>query len=310
MIDKKITGGKPILDLHVHVGPEFLNRRYTVESLADEVESSNIGFAAKNHFQPTTAWVTRLRSRYNVPLIGSVVLNRGVGGINPEAIRAALSGCKSDPTKPQLDEGRFIVWMPTIHAEGHLSQYERKDIDTNWGCDPEYQATYPVGMGLTVWDKSDTGTLSPDTLAVLESIFEHDLILATGHLTAAEVEVLVKEASLTGLRRVIITHPLFKATDMSVEKIAEINSIDGVYIELAYVKLDIDQIPLKKYIDVIRSVGTEKVLLSSDLGQIVKGPLTEGWDHYLELLKGEGITEQEFVQMAVDNPHRLVFEPS
>ncbi len=308
MIDRKITDGKPVLDLHVHVGPEFLNRRYSVESLAQECAEANIGFAAKNHFQPTTAWISMLGGRFDVPMVGSVVLNRGVGGINPEAIRAALSGCKSDPTKPQLDKQRFIVWMPTIHAEGHLSQYDRNDINTEWGCDPEYQATYPQGQGLTIWDKNNTGTLSADTLAVLESIAKNDLILGTGHLTSPEVEVLVKEASLTGVRRMVITHPLFKATDMSVEKQVELGSIDGVYVELAYVNLDIDHIPLEDYIEVIRAVGVENALLTSDLGQIVKGTLTEGWDHYYELLKGEGITDEEFVRMAVVNPNSLVFE--
>ncbi len=35
---------RPILDLHVHVGPEFLTRRYDIETLAEEAqrEATNI----------------------------------------------------------------------------------------------------------------------------------------------------------------------------------------------------------------------------------------------------------------------------
>jgi len=46
---------KPILNLHVHVGPEFIRRRYTIKSLAEEAQCESFGFVAKNHFQPTTA---------------------------------------------------------------------------------------------------------------------------------------------------------------------------------------------------------------------------------------------------------------
>jgi hypothetical protein len=309
MIGNIETGGKPILDLHVHVGPEFLKRRYTIDTLAEEGQREGIGFAAKNHFQPTTAWVARVRPQYSVPILGSVTLNRGVGGINPEAIRAALSGCKSDPTSPQLDRARFVVWMPTIHAEGHLCQYGRKDIDTSWGCDPKYQATYSEGMGLTVWDTGNPGALSSETLAVLDMIEQEDLVLATGHLTSHEVEVLVKEASLSGVRRIIITHPLFRATTMAVEKQVELSSIEGVFIELAYVNLEIDHIPLKSYIEVIRAVGSENVILTSDLGQVTKRPLSEGWQHLYDLLTEAGISEEEFVRMAVENPYRVAIEP-
>jgi hypothetical protein len=308
MIDKQLTGDRPLLDLHVHVGPEFIKRRYTVQTLAREAEKSNIGFAAKNHFQPTTAWIMGLKSEYSVPLIGSVVLNRGVGGINPEAVRAALSGCKSDPAQSKLEEDRIIVWMPTVHAEGHLAQFEREDVPTNWGCEPEHQQSYPEGQGLTVWDKGNPGMLSANTFAVLDSIAKRDLILATGHLTATEVDMLLREASLTGIRRMIITHPLFKATGMSVEKQVELSSIEGVYVELAYVNLNANRIPIKRYIEVIRAVGPEKVVLTSDLGRAGGESITEGWTRYLELLKGEGISDQEIVRMAVENPHKLVYE--
>jgi len=110
----KIRIDKPILDLHVHIGPEFLRRRYTIKSLAEEAQREFFGFAAKNHFQPTTAWAAMISNNYKIPIIGSITLNKSVGGINPEAVRAALSGFKTNPQKSKRESDRFIVWMPTI----------------------------------------------------------------------------------------------------------------------------------------------------------------------------------------------------
>jgi len=307
MNDLKI-GERPILDLHVHVGPEFLSRRYTIDSLAIEAERGFFGFAAKNHFQPTTAWAARLIRQHKVPIIGSITLNKGVGGINPEGVRAALSGFKADPSQTQREKGRFIVWMPTIHAEAHLAQNSRKDIIANWGCEPEYQALYPEGTGLTVLDKKKSNHLNKETKAVLEIIAEEDLILATGHLSSNEVEILVKEASSIGVKRIIITHPFFRATNMPPGKQVALSKIEGVFLELAYINLEIDRIPLESYIDLIRSAGSENIILSTDLGQLNNETVASGWKHYFEILKEKGIYKDQFVQMAVENPHSLAIK--
>jgi hypothetical protein len=306
MLDHLNRDGDGVLDLHVHVGPEFLNRRYTIESLAEEAQREGFGFVAKNHFQPTTAWAVRLAGRISVPVIGSIVLNRGVGGINPEAVRAALSGFKVDPTRTETEEGRFVVWMPTIHAEGHLAQYGRRDISTEWGCSPEYQAEYPIGEGLTVWERGSSSRLSSETRSVLDYIAAHDLVLATGHLRSNEVEALVDGAVSTGVRRICITHPLFQATAMPLEIQKALTALGGVYVELAYVNLAIDNLPIEHYMEVIRTVGTDHVVLSSDLGQVTQEPVTEGWNRFYRLLGERGLTDEEFARMAIENPRCLV----
>jgi hypothetical protein len=300
---------RPILDLHVHVGPELLKRRYTVSSLAAEAEREGFGFVAKNHFQPTTAWTAMLRSRCSVPVIGSVALNHGVGGIGPEGIRAALSGCKSDPGQEDPDPGRFIVWMPTIHAEAHLAYFRRQDINVLWGCSPTYPRTYPAGGGLGVLDPEDPRRLHPAAQEVLRAIAERDLVLATGHLSATETGLLVREACRTGLNRIIVTHPLFQVTAMPLDRQVELGRSPGVFVELAYVNLAIDHLPIHSYVEVIRAVGPEHVILSTDLGQVDHEPVGEGWRKFYGLLRRHGVSDEEFVQMAVVNPHWLMLGP-
>lgn len=251
-----------------------------------------------------------ISNRYKVPIIGSITLNRGVGGINPEAVRAALSGFKTNPQQAKRERGRFIVWMPTIHAEAHLTHNRRRDIISEWGCAPEYQSTYPEGAGLTVVDKENRALLNKETREVLEIIAREDLILATGHLSSKEVELLVKEALNVGVKRIIVTHPFFKATDMPLEKQVELSRLEGVFIEIAYVNLKIDKIPITSYIKLIETAGPENVILSTDLGQLSSETVGEGWKHYFELLKKEGISEDKLVQMAIENPHKLAIKGS
>jgi hypothetical protein len=298
---------RPILDLHVHVGPELLSRRYTVDSLAEEARREFFGFAAKNHFQPTTAWVTRIHDPHAPPRVGSITLNKGVGGIHPEAVRAALSGFKRDPLKDMREPGRFIVWMPTIHAEAHLVHNGRSDIITQWGCSPEYPRVYPDGEGLTVLDPR-SGKLSKETLLVLDLIAREDLILATGHLSCREVEQLVPEAVDLGVKRIIVTHPFYQATNMPLETQVKLSRLDGVYIEMAYVNLEIDKIPLETYVALIKATRAHKVFLSTDLGQPGYEPVGTGWRRFLDLLREKGVSEGDLVRMAVDTPHHIVFD--
>jgi Family of unknown function (DUF6282) len=45
---------KRVIDMHVHIGPEFLRRKYSATSLAEEARREGFGVVMKNHFQPTT----------------------------------------------------------------------------------------------------------------------------------------------------------------------------------------------------------------------------------------------------------------
>jgi hypothetical protein len=172
----------------------------------------------------------------------------------------------------------------------------------------EYQYTYAEGTGLTVLDSGDTNLLNKETLKVLELIAKEDLILATGHLSSKEVELLVKEALNIGVKRIIVTHPFFKATDMSIEKQVELSKLKGVFLEICYVNLQMDKIPINSYIQLIKIAGAENIILSTDLGQINSETVGEGWENYFKLLTKEGVSKDEFIQMAIENPHKIAIK--
>lgn len=59
------------------------------------------------------------------------------------------------------------------------------------------------------------GQLLPETKAVIAVIAKLDLVMATGHSSAKEVVLLVREAKEHGVRHMVMTHAMLQPTHMS-----------------------------------------------------------------------------------------------
>ncbi len=305
----RIDGHGPI-DMHVHIGPELLRRRYTSMTLAEEARREGIGVVMKNHFQPTTAMAILARKLADkVAIVGSVTLNYGCGGIDDHGVRSALSGWKSDVTQTDPDRDRFVVWMPTFCAEAHLSVMDRRDIPLHWGVAAKHTRVFEEGTGLTVRDPE--GKPVPGLLRALKMIAEHDLVLASGHLSAEEMVDLCELARAAGVARIVLTHPLWISTRLGAETLPRLWRDYGAYTELCFVNLSmhgLDDLDIHQYVEVIRAVGSEGVILSSDLGQAFLMTVSEGLKIYFDLLEKEGIHPDDIARMSILNPRRLLFE--
>jgi hypothetical protein len=302
------VGNKRVIDMHVHIGPEFLRRKYSAASLAEEARREGFGVVMKNHFQPTTGQVSQIRRPDDeVALVGSVALNFNCGGLDDHGVRAGLSGWKRDVTAADPDQDRFVVWMPTMCCEAHLRCYDRRDISIAWGVKAEYTRFYAEGTGYTL-DRHDAGKMAALDRA-LELIKKHDLILATGHLDRQETLMLVERAYAMGIRRIIMTHPLFQATELDPETMARMWTRYGAYSELCFSNLAMDHLTYEQYLAVIEAVGPQGVLLSSDVGQTFSPPVGEALREFFDEFRTRGVKDDAIVQMSVLNPNRLLFEP-
>ena len=112
-----------------------------------------------------------------ISVFGGICCDREVGGVNPAAVEVALG------------LGARIVWLPTLSS--------RQDFDNGIAA----QLGIP-GPGIVVTDADDR--LLPETREVLALVQQHDAILATGHVSAAEHYAVVKEFARTG--KVVVTH--------------------------------------------------------------------------------------------------------
>jgi len=301
------VGDKRVIDMHVHIGPEFLRRKYSAASLADEARREGFGVVMKNHFQPTTAQVSQIRRPDDeVPLVGSVALNFGCGGVDDHGVRSALSGWKKDVTQDDPDPDRFVVWLPTVCGESHLACYDRRDLSESWGVKGRYTRYYAEGEGYML-DSANMSTMAALKRA-LKVIVDNDLVLATGHLDFDETLTVVKEAHAAGVKRIILTHPLFQSTELDPGTMARLWHEYGAYSELAFVNLAMDHLTYAQYQSVIEAVGPQGVILSSDVGQIFSPPVGDALREFFGELNAHGVKEDDITQMSVLNPNRLLFD--
>ena len=113
---------KQAIDLHYHIGPEIIPRKFdNVISLIRNQNNKIKGIALKNHFYQTVPFIKEIKIKSNLILIGSVALNNSIGGLNSQAIYAA-SIISKDP---------IIVWFPTINAKNFLEK-TKYEIAPEW----------------------------------------------------------------------------------------------------------------------------------------------------------------------------------
>jgi hypothetical protein len=290
---------KQAIDLHVHIGPEIIPRKFTLSGLIASESGRLGGVGVKNHFFPTISMGELIeQDKDNFIIINSVVLNRYVGGFNPDIVKASA----------ELSERPIIVWFPTLHTEKFLLSQET-EIPKEW-IDPRLCEKVKLRQSKDVkpLDILDSkGEIIAEVKKVLNVIEKQDAILATGHLSWQDSYKLVKFASNElGIKKIIITHPIYQKIDMPISIQKELAQL-GAIIEHCYSMHSIDKIPIRKIAEQIKEVGADNCILSSDVGQVFSKSPSESLADFISLLLDAGITENEIKIMLVTNPRKLVF---
>ena len=287
-----------LVDTHYHVGPELLDRRYNVATLAEAARANRISMVLKNHTYPTTPLASLARARFGVEFIGSVVLNRFVGGMNADAVHSAASGNRAQVTGPGVDP-TFVVYMPTVHAASHLRTLGHA-FDPRWSCCGHAHSGHATDAGEPVLAFDDALRPLPALLGVLEAIAETGAVLATGHLCAAEIMVLVPLALERGVERILLTHPHYPSVELSDEQLRELSADSRVFVEHCMAIHTIEEVPLERFAASIRATGTRQVVLATDFGQVRSEPIPDGTFSFarsLYPLLQENVSLDDFVAM-------------
>ena len=287
-------------DMHVHVGPDMLPRKYSVASLSDEEEGKIGGIVVKSHAfstQPTVKIQQEKKKKLN--LVGSITLNNFVGGLNPDAVYASASL----PTKFPL-----VVWFPTLHARNHVEKSKGNyEIPPDWIKDPNFVPRKKSEVRpINVIDAK--GNLTKETRAVLTMIKKMDCILATGHLWWKEAKLLAQTALKMGIK-VILTHVTGRDILMPLGAQKELSK-KGVYVEYCYVFwLDRDNpedYPPKESARNIKKIGPEHCIISSDTGQMRNPSPSQCLMAWVKLLGKHGLSRDNFEQMLIENPRKIL----
>jgi hypothetical protein len=268
-----------VIDIHAHSAPDSTPRSIDAIDLARLAKSRGMrGLVLKNHYQPTASLAYVVRKEVpGIEVFGGVDLNLSVGGMNPFAVEhmAATTG----------GYGRF-VWMSTFDSEAQV-RYSKQDR-------PFVRV-------------SQNGQLLPETRQVIGVIAKHNLVMATGHVSAEEGLMLIREARARGVQHVVVTHAMLAPIHMSDAQMLEAAKM-GAYIEFVYNGLlgSYKEFAFKDYARAIRYVGVDHCILASDMGQPANPLHPDGLVALFDGLKKEGITQAEINRMAKENPARLL----
>jgi hypothetical protein len=267
------------IDMHIHHGPDArVERRVDAAQAALQAQAAGMrAIVLKSHDYPT-APVACLAGQLapKVDVLGSLSLDEEVGGLNPAAVEASAR------------LGAKVVWMPTFSAANNR-RYKGEE------------------GGISILD--DRGRMLPVVGEILELIKQHQLVLASGHLSAREVAVLVKEAASRGLTRIVVTHPSEPSvgTLMGIGQQCEL-AAQGAYMEHCFGSTlpggaRVDPLSL---VEQVRAVGAERCILSTDLGQAHNPAPAEGMRMAIGCLLRWGLSDREINLLVKDNPAQLL----
>jgi len=282
-------------DTHIHVAPDVVPRIIDDVALARRfAELGMDGFVLKSHYTSTAERAAVVRAAVpQTRALGAIVLNRAVGGMNALAVEVAAR------------EDVRTVWLPTVDS---VNESHERDAPPG--------ATVPVWVKLQLELRAQGieippvpvvdagGAALPETIAVLERIARHDLLLATGHLARDEIFTVVEAALEAGVTQIVITHPEFPAQNLTVEDQIAL-ARRGALLERCMTTPYTGKIAWSEWIEHIRATGPEHSVLSTDLGQVFNPPVEDGMGIMVDRLLAAGFDDEEIRTMAVTNTRRV-----
>jgi hypothetical protein len=285
------------VDLHVHPAPSPMPRRMDgAEAARLAGESGFDAIVVKSHHHSTVMDVLALEQagvdHGAAKLFGGVALNGAVGGVNPKAVDLALK------------MGGRIVWFPTIgsaqHIRHHAEHPNLKFPKLTVHLDPEE----PIEV------LNGNGGVTEDVYKILESIKEHDAILASGHMAPPQITAVFQAAREVGVERMLVNHPNFviEATFEQARSWMEL----GAYIEHSLCMYDEESSfhnwDVDTLVEWVEAIGPERSTLGSDLGQMNNPLPTDSFRKIVGRLLERGMSEDTVRSLVARNPAELLGE--
>jgi sugar phosphate isomerase/epimerase len=275
-----------VCDMHVHTNPDLRLRAYNDFELAEAgirvgaraiVIKSHLGFTV-NRAAMANEFVRRMYGDdTGFTMYGGVVMNKVIGGVNPEAVEKGLK------------LGAKVIWLPTQSAKQHLLKMGKDPAD---------------GIELV-----RDGKVIPELKDVFSLIRDYDVTLGTAHVSPEEAFVVVEAARDAGVKKIVVTHPEWWIVGMSVEdQIRMVRDYD-VILERCYAQNmggGTYKSNLPDNLDIIREVGYKNVMVDTDGGQTENPHWELALEEYMQYLSDHGITDDELYYMTRTIPYRLL----
>ena len=200
-----------------------------------------------------------------------------VEGLNPDALETALR------------IGTKVIWWPTFDAKWSRDTFGR------WNSSAE---------SITVLNEENK--LKKVCHQLLDLMVEHDALLCSGHLSPDETLALLTEARKRKIRTVITHATSFNIPLEIQQQLANL----GSFIEQCGMPIfredDEGKSAVESIVTDIRNVGTEHIILSTDLGQASNPPPAVGFGFWIEHFINLGFSTEAIERMVKQNPKEAI----
>lgn len=286
----KVSPAVGVIDMHVHSHPDVFGRNMDDMDVAQLAKAKGLrGILLKNHISETASRAALvMKAVPGIEVFGGIVLNKAVGGINPDAVE----------WMHRIYGGRGkVVWLPTFESDKHLKTFGKPDA-----------------KGLVV---APDGKVTPEMEAILKIIARENLLLATGHVHPEEVIAVVRRGKELGVRNMLVTHGFTNVPGLTMAQAKEVAAAGGV-IEVCFLQFlagpnaplafltHWTQVNAKHVAQAVRELGAKSLVVSSDLGQSANMTHPDGLEVAIAAMKREGISDADIDIMMRKNPARLL----
>jgi hypothetical protein len=289
----KVSPTAGVIDMHVHSHPDVFGRNMDDIDVAQLAKSKGMrGILLKNHVAETASRAALVMKVVpGIEVWGGIVLNKAVGGINPDAVEWMH--------RTYGGRGK-VVWLPTFEADKHVKTLAKPDA-----------------RGLVV---APGGQVIPEMEAILKIIARENLVLATGHVHPEEIIAVVRRGRDLGVKRMLVTHGFTNVPGITMAQAKQLAEM-GAVIEVCFLQFlagpnaplpfltHWTQINAKHVAQAVKEIGANNLIVSSDLGQTGNMTHPDGLETAIEAMKREGISDADIDLMMRRNPARLLGLP-
>lgn len=278
------------IDMHVHANPDVFGRNMDDIDVARLAKAKGMrGIVLKNHVSETASRAALLmRVVPDLEVWGGIVLNKAVGGINPDAV---------EWMHRMYGQRGKVVWLPTFEADKHLKTLSKPDA-----------------RGLVV---APGGRVTPEMEAILKIIARENLVLATGHVHPDEIITVVRRARELGIKNILVNHGLTNVPGLTIAQAKQLVDM-GAMIEIAFLHFRAGpnaqhafltywtQVNAKSVAQAVKTIGAPNIVISSDVGQSGNMTHPDGLEIAISEMQSEGISDADIDLMMRKNPARLL----
>lgn len=180
------------------------------------------------------------------------------------------------------------------------------------GLNPEAVRSTALMGGKFVWLPTiHHQEIKLDTAALEEILYlvkDHDMVLATGHLSPQEIFQVLDLCRSLKVEKVLINHPLTRVVGASLDEQKEMAR--HAYLEHCWVATmpRHDNLNPKVMFEAIKEVGAKHCILATDMGQAHNHSPVQGMEMMITSMMKQGISWEEIILMCSKNPESLLFK--